>query len=238
MLFNMKRIILALFAVSSIATANAQKGSILLYGNLGIGIENVDNGPTAPTGNWTSWNVTPGVGYQFTNAFTVGIQGGFGSRINKTTVSLPTRDSSFKNTWNDWSAGVFVRHTHNLGNLFSIWNQLDLSYISGTQKMENMGAITTTGEDTYNGFMAMLTPAIAVNVHEGWKLNFSFGGIGFSTQTWDIAPVTETRFNFNFGQQVNFGITKNFACGTKKHHHDPGMHMKKMKKHDADEDDE
>jgi hypothetical protein len=122
--------------------------------------------------------------------------------------------------------------------MFSVWNQLDLSYISGTQKFENASAITTTGEDTYNGFRAMLTPAIAVNVHNGWKLNFSFGGIGFATSTWDIAPETTTTFNFNFGQQVNFGITKNFACCTKKHGHDHGMHMKKMKKHDADEDDE
>lgn len=234
----MKKIILALLAVSSIAVANAQKGSILVYGTLGLGIENVDNGPAAPAGLWTSWNVNPGIGYQFDNNFTVGIQGGFGSRINENTFMLPTRDSIYTQTMNDWGAGVFLRHTYNINSMFSIWNQLDLSYISGTQKSKWEATKTVTAEDTYNGFQAMLTPAIAINVYEGLRLNFSFGGIGFATSTWDVAPVTKTSFNLNFGQQVNFGITKNFGCCTHKHSHDHGMHMKKMKKHDADEDDE
>lgn len=234
----MKKLILGLLAVTTIATADAQKNSILLYGNLGLNMENTDFGPTGPTNDWLAWNVNPGVGYQFSNHFTVGIQGSFGMRRSETTVLLPTRDSVYTSTWTDWKAGVFGRHTYYINDMFMIWNQVDVSYEGGSMKGESVAAITTSTEDTYTGFSAMYTPAFAMNVYKGLALNFSFGGIGFSTNQWDIAAVTNNKFNVTFGQQVNFGITKNFKCTPKRAPKDPGMEMRKMKKHQADEEDD
>jgi hypothetical protein len=244
----MKKIILGLLAVTSFATANAQKNSILVYGNVGLNINNQDNGPVGGSVNTTNWNVTPGIGYQFHNNWTVGIQGAIG--MNNTDVTAPyqldaTKNATFTNSSTDWRAGAFLRHTHYFNNMFSLWHQLDLGYMGGSTSQDTLGATATPSsivkgqrEDSYSGFGAMITPAIGVHIWDGFALNFSFGGLGFNTVSWDKAPVTETNINFTFGQQFNFGISKNFGCGKKKGHGEPGMEMRKMKKHNADEDDE
>ena len=41
----MKKLILALLAVVSIGTANAQRNSVLMYGNAYVATDNVDYGP-------------------------------------------------------------------------------------------------------------------------------------------------------------------------------------------------
>lgn len=246
---NMKKIILALMAVASVATANAQKNSILVYGNLGLNNTNTDNG-TAGSTNDLGWNVSPGVGYQFNDNWTVGIQGSIGMWNNDNTAPYTlntTRNITLTNQYTDWRAGAFLRYTHYISNMFSFWTQLDLSYLGGSTSMENVNMATSTPTspviatttDNYSGFGAGITPAIGIHVAKGFALNFSFGGLGFSTTSWDKAPVTETNFGLTFGQQFNFGITKNFGCGGKKKSTgDAGMHMRKMKKHEADEDDE
>ncbi len=87
--------------------------------------------------------------------------------------------------------------------------------------------------------MSTITPSLAINVHNGLALNFGIGGIGFRTVSYDIAPTTMSSFMFTFGQQVNIGISKNFGCKSSHHgHHEPGMEMRKMKKHSSDDDDE
>lgn len=245
----MKKIILALLAVTSIATANAQKNSILVYGNLGLNTRSTDNGPTSSTNDLT-WNVSPGIGYQFSNNWTVGVQGGIG--MWNTDVTAPyvlntTRNITLTTSSTDWRAGAFLRHTHYFNNMFSLWTQLDLSYLGGSTSMESVNTATSTAAipviretgDDYSGFGANIMPAVGIHVAKGFALNFSFGGIGFNTISWDNAPTTTTSFGLTFGQQFNFGITKNFGCGPKKKgHREPGMEMRKMKKHEADEDDD
>lgn len=238
----MKKIILALLAITMIASANAQKNSVLLYGTLGLNLNTIDDENANTVQNNSMWNINPGVGYQFSHHFTVGIQGGFGSTRTETTSILTGKDSIYTMTSNNWSAGVFGRYTYYFNNMFSVWDQLDVSYVGGTVSKENDASIISTSEDTYMGFAAMLTPAIGIHIYDGFALNFSFGGIGFSTKTTELAGTTneisETAFDLTLGQQVNFGITKNFNCGGKKRPRDPGMQMRKMKKHRADEEDD
>ncbi len=236
----MKKLILALLAVATVGSASAQKNSFLVYGNAGVNWAKTDKG-AGSTDEATNWNITPGVGFQFNNHLTVGLQGGYGSMKNVAAAPL----SKITNTDREWQAGAFFRYTQNLNSTFFFWTQLDLSYVSGKESVETIvtnvaGSTTITdASDMYNGFQAMLMPAIGVNVHKGLALNFGFGGLGYRTVSYDKAPTTINNFGVTFGQQFNFGISKNFGCncGKSRGHREPGMEHRKHKKM-TDEDDE
>ena len=64
----MKKIFLAALVLLSVATTNAQKGSILLYGDIGFNTNSNGGSPLASTntnGGAGSFSINPGVGYQF-----------------------------------------------------------------------------------------------------------------------------------------------------------------------------
>jgi hypothetical protein len=251
----MKKLILALLAVSAFGTANAQKNSILVYGNLGINTAKTDNGNGSESRN-LNWNINPGVGYQFTNCLTIGLQGGINSQFSE------TRNSPVLNTWNrsaaeyrEWQVGAFFRHTKHINNIFSVFAQLDLSYVSGQNVSENetrmVNNTTNTivetviyGYDYYNGFQANIAPMIAANIGNGLALNFGIGGLGYRTISYD-APKSPTALNpvldqssfmFTFGKQYSFGISKNFACKKRTGNVKPGDDMRPMKMQSNDDD--
>lgn len=239
----MKKLILALLAVATVGSASAQKNSFLVYGNAGVNWGKTDNG-AAGTNEGTNWNITPGVGFQFNNHLTVGLQGGYGA--NKDVATVLNNKTTM--TDREWQAGAFFRYTQNLNSTFFFWTQLDLSYVSGksTNEIINTTGVVTTvtnpaglNNDMYNGFQAMLMPAIGVNVHKGLALNFGIGGLGYRTVSYDKEPTTINNFGVTFGQQFNFGISKNFGCncGKSRGHREPGMEHRKHKKM-TDEDDE
>lgn len=251
----MKKLFLALLAVSTFGAANAQKNSVLVYGNLGLSTHHADNGGGSENKSF-NWQINPGVGYQFTDNLTVGVQGGLWSNFNE------NRSANATNTqWKrkaaetrEWQAGVFVRHTKYFGNIFAMFAQLDLSYVSGQDVSENetrtvdytSNKIVETliyGYDYYNGFQASITPMASVTVHKGLALNFGFGGLGYRTISYDTpkAPtalngvIDQSDFFFNFGQQFNFGITKNFACKSKTGNVKPGDDLRPMNTEKDDE---
>lgn len=240
----MKKLILALLAVATVGSASAQKNTFLVYGNAGVNWGKTDNGIVTGTDEGTTWNINPGVGFQFNNHLTVGLQGGYGA--NKSVNTITNNKTTM--TDREWQAGVFFRYTQPLNPTFNFWTQLDLGYVSGKSTHE---IITTTGtssvvsnpaglnNDMYNGFQAMLTPAIGVNVHKGLALNFGIGGLGYRTVNYEKNPTTMNNFVVTFGQQFNVGISKNFGCNCSKSrgHREPGMDHRKHKKM-TDEDDE
>lgn len=243
----MKKLILALLAVATVGTANAQKNTFLVYGNAGVNWGKTDMGAATGTNENTSWNITPGVGFQFNNHLTVGVQGGYMSdkSINNS-ISLAPAGVKTTNVGREWQAGAFFRYTQPLTGIFNMWTQLDLSYISGKNTSDvvttsSLGVATAAPQvsDMYNGFQAMITPAIGVNVHKGWALNFGIGGLGFRSVSFDKAPTTMNNFMVTFGQQFNVGVSRNIGChcGTKRGHKEPGMEHRKMKK-SSDDDDE
>lgn len=212
----MKKLILALLAVATVSAANAQEGSWLLYGNAGLNISSLSfSGSSSTT---TSFNINPGVGYQLSPHSTLGIQGGYGS----TTYPGLTSDS----TVSGYSAGAFYRYTHNFDKIFSMYAHANASYLG-----------QDFGGGTISGFGVNIVPAIGVHVHNGWALNFGFGGLDFTT--FSQSGLTQTDVSVTIGQQFNFGISKNFGCGKKGGHHDSGDSMRhKNMKDSSDDDDE
>lgn len=243
----MKKLFLALLSVATITAANAQKNSVLVYGTAAFEHRDQDVGNNVDM-EWRSWHVMPGIGYQFHKNMTVGVQGGYMQGDVETEFNyLPNARLSLVSDYSEWNAGAFYRYTHYFNQLFAIWGQVNLGYISGDATRDTINSLlaqpVVTVGDEYNGFQANFTPSFAINVHNGWALNFGFGGINYRTITWESGvnfPSSERNINVTFGQQFNVGISKNFNCAKKKAPREPGMDTRghKHDHEDEDEDDE
>ena len=222
----MKKLILALLvAAGSIATANAQEPkSILLYGD--VHLNSVRDADLTKT---TKWHANPGVGYQFNHNWTLGLSIYWGQDAVKDSAGV-------KNTDNKYMVGPFARYSHYIrkSETFFWYAQFDFDYAGGYHTNEGNPAT-----DKYNGVYAGFYPALGVNFGRGVCLNFSIGGINYSTAKIADATYSKNTFNFDFGQTWNAGISKNFNCGHKMHsHHEPGdeVHRRKADRME-DEDD-
>lgn len=221
----MKNFILSALLISGVATAaHAQPNSVLVYGDLGV-----HTTKDAADNKTRSFNINPGIGYQFNKNWTLGIAGGFGtSRYRPVTA----KEWDFNNTYN---AGVFVRHTMPVGKIFALFTQLEAGYKG--MSMGNTGSNTTTNA---NGFYAQLTPAVAVYVFDGFALNFGFGGIEYNTMKLSGATKANSSFDLTWGTQFNIGVSKNISCGhMRRHHggHGPQInHGSRMDKKELEED--
>jgi hypothetical protein len=222
---DMKKLILALLVAGTAATANAQEPrSILLYGNVGL---HQDRLPSLE--KRTDWNATPGIGYQFNHNWTVGVNISWGQNAVKDTAANKT-------TNNMYAAGAFARYSQYIrrSEIFFWFAQYEFAY---------QGAYTTQGgnpaTNKMSGIYTNLYPALGVNVGRGLALNFSVGGLNYGTMKADGAAYSDNKLNLTFGNQMNFGLSKNFNCGHKMHaHHEPGdeVHHRKIDKME-DEDD-
>ncbi len=192
----MKKTILLLMLMAGITTAAlAQEGSVLVYGNAGL-----SSNKNANDSKSSSYSIRPGIGYQFSENWTAGLSFGVdGSRSELGTTG------NF-NKINGFSVGPFVRYTHKISDLFSLFGQADVNYNSS--KFTPFGNPSTT----VNGFNVGIIPAVQMNVKNGFALNFGFGGIEYGSSKVDAPGANSSNsFNLTFGQQVNFGISKNFG---------------------------
>lgn len=219
----MKRLILALLAAGTVVSANAQEPkSILLYGNV-----NFNSNRTAAETTNTDWNATPSVGYQFNRNWTVGLDLSWGQSATKNKAGIRTTD-------NMYGVGPFARYSHYIGRseTFFWFSQLDVLYMGGYRTSEGNPAT-----NKHSGMNVMLWPALGVNVGRAICLNFAVGGLSYKTDKFTDADNADNTFNFNFGKQMSFGISKNFNTGHKMHsHHEPGdeVHHRKMEEEDDD----
>lgn len=179
----MKKVFLSLLlAGASIVGVRAQSNTLLVYGNVGFDSQKAGN----TTAN--SYNVSPGVGYQWNDNWTAGLNLGLTGR-STTTNSITAKSS-------DVAVGPFVRYTQPLAGIFSIYGQFNANFLSGEQ---------------YSGFQGTLFPAIGVNLKNSFALNFTFGSLSFTSRKADGASNATTDFHFGFGTGAGFGISKNFG---------------------------
>jgi len=221
----MKKLILALLAAGTIATANAQEPhSILLYGDATF--NTVRNGDLSKT---TNWDAMPGVGYQFNHNWTLGLNISWGQSAYKDPTGI-------KNTYNTYSAGPFARYSHYIGKseTFFWYSQVNFDYDGG---YHTSGGNATDLKNS--GVSANIFPALGVNVGRGLCLSFAVGGLGYSNLKYADSTYSTNTFNFTFGHQVNIGLSKNFNCGHKMHsHHEPGDEVHRRKADQMEDEDD
>lgn len=172
----------------------AQKNTILVYGQAGF-----ENKKDFNDDKTTSFTLSPCIGYQFDDHITAGIQLNVaGTKFNGAAVNIPESKTSVL------GVGPFVRYTRKLSDVFFVFGQLEGSYIYGKQKLGN----TTISKA--NGVSGNIFPAVGINVYKGFALNFNVGGISYVTTKFEGSDNRQNNFKTSFGDQVNFGISKNF----------------------------
>ena len=174
----------AMLAIAGYAS-HAQKNTLLVYGDLGINSQK-----SAADVKTNSFLFSPGVGYQFDDHWT----GGVNLRTqNGKSGSPQIKTSAF-------SAGPFIRYAYPLSDIFAVYGQFNA----------NVATAKVAGVKS-NGFEGVLFPAIGVNLKNGFALNFNFGSLSFITSKAKGQSESASKFGLNFGSGAGFGISKNFG---------------------------
>ncbi|TPG39351.1 outer membrane beta-barrel protein [Flavobacterium pectinovorum] len=193
--------ILVIAALAIFSFANAQKGSILVMGSVNYNSQNSGHDVLENTYHYFSFS--PKVGYQFHENWTAGLEGAVSTVKDENGTVNESKTNSF-------SLGGFLRYSKALNQTFSAYADLGAGYRNSKNTARN-GAFNTTNKG--DGFYVGLTPAIFINVHNGFGLNFNIGGLNYETLTYDGDNgngIKKSSFNFTFGQAFSVGISKNF----------------------------
>lgn len=193
----MKKLFIA-SAIAMFGLVSAQKGTVLVGGNISLGntIEKA-GGTTVSKGNTFEFN--PRVGYQFADNWTAGVRLGIGT--DKTTQS----PNEIKN--NSFSYGVFGRYTMPLNETFAVFGELDV-YAANGKRTTTISNVSSTSKTT--GFGMVFTPNLFINFKKSFGLNFNVGGLGYTSEKVKGTDSKTNSFGFDFGKGVTFGISKNF----------------------------
>lgn len=179
----MKKMVFGLlFTLTGMVGVQAQRNTLLVYGNVGIDSQKTGDART------NSFIFSPGIGYQWNDNWTGGLNLSVGNAR-----ALTNEVSAF-------SVGPFIRYAQPLNDIFAVYGQLNTNYLSGK-----------VAGTTFNGFGASLIPAIGVNLKNSFALNFTFGSLNFSSVKSDGVADTTTDFGLSFGSGAGFGISKNFG---------------------------
>lgn len=197
----MKKLLLIL-ALAMFSAANAQKGTVLVSGNLVFSSEKMNSSGNEAT--QSSFGISPKVGYQFADNWTVGFQSSL-SFINNVTDSANGHSANY-------GIGAFMRYSKPLNELFTVYADFGTGFSFGKGSYSNSGETVTSNS---NGFGVSLNPALLINITKGYGLNFGFGGMGYSSSKVENKTIPNSfqylkRFDFNFGQAFTVGISKNF----------------------------
>ncbi|MDQ6470461.1 outer membrane beta-barrel protein [Flavobacterium sp. LHD-80] len=192
-----KFLVIAALAICSFA--NAQKGTILVAGNIGYTSEKSEYQFSEE--KTSTFTFSPKVGYQFNNNWTVG------GEISASSSDVDVVGSNRKD--NNFRIGAFVRYSVPLSQTFSVFADMGAGFQSEKNKIyANNGKsyVKYKGDGTYIG----VTPALFINMKKGFGLNFNIGGLGYETLSFDNNGEDYSKFFFNFGQTFNIGVSKNF----------------------------
>lgn len=165
----------------------AQSGTVLVYGNLDL-----QTSKDAAKVKTNQFSFTPGVGYQWNDNWTGGIN------LNLSSGKVSSGSDELKAS--GFGAGPFVRYAYPLSSIFAVYGQLNTNMLSA--KIDGVKS---------NGFEAVLFPAIGVNLKNGFALNFNFGNLSFVRSKVKGDSGSTNDFALNFGSGAGFGISKNFG---------------------------
>jgi opacity protein-like surface antigen len=190
-----KFLLIATLAICSFA--NAQKGSILVGGNIDYTSKTTDF--QGVERKQSEFGFSPKVGYQFNDNWTVG--GEFSVSSSKDDQGM----TEYKT--NAFKLGAFVRYSVPLSSTFSVFADMGAGFKNQTDKSYTGNLSTKAKAD---GMYVGVTPALFINMKNGFGLNFSIGGLGYETLSYDNNGRDINDFYFNFGRTASIGISKNF----------------------------
>jgi Outer membrane protein beta-barrel domain len=222
----MKKLLFALLAVGCFSSAMAQDPySILLYGNLNFSSDNTSYLSTPYNGSYNvkyiNWNVSPGVGYQFNDHWTLGLNLSWGQHASDS--------ANTKITQNMYAVGPFGRYSRYFGKstVFFWYVQADLSYLAGYTSQGGQPSF-----DKYSGEGIDVYPAVGVNVGHDWCFTAHAGALSYTGYNFNNSSSNRENygkdnqhiFNFNLWNGVSVGFSKNFktAHHAVVHHHEGG----------------
>ncbi|MFD2942892.1 outer membrane beta-barrel protein [Flavobacterium notoginsengisoli] len=194
----MKKMLLVL-ALAVCSYANAQKGSVLVMGS----IEYNSQKTSYPLGDNTRdyFGFLPKVGYQFHENWTAGLEANIGTFKNQDENVTLQKTTNF-------SAGGFIRYSKPLNETFSFYTDLGLGFQSRKETVNSPSF--PLDEEKGDGMYVNVTPAIFINVHKGFGLNFNIGGLGYNTLSYDNNGRDVKTLNFTLGRAFSIGVSKNF----------------------------
>ena len=193
----MKKILLIL-ALAMFSFANAQKGTILVGGNIDYSSEKSEYRFSEDKVN--SFTFSPRVGYQFNDNWTVGGE--------LTAGSSKQEFSGDEIKINTFKLGAFLRYSVPLNQTFSVFADLGAGFQNQKRKDYENGNLTSKNKG--DGMYVGVTPALFINMKKGFGLNFSIGGLGYETLSFDNNGADYSKFYLNFGKTASIGISKNF----------------------------
>lgn len=197
----MKKSFMLLLCAGSVITASAQKGSVLLFGNFG-GAAAINN-DVSSTMKYSNFGITPGLGYQLSDRWTLGVEGTFNySRAHATGIQYESARQVIA------GGGLFARYTVPINNLLFFYTQGEALY--SVSKNFNNGFESAGG----NNLNLRISPHIGINIKNGYALNIGFGSVGYNLQRF--SGISTSTFTYNFSQGFSIGLSKNFIKHKKK----------------------
>lgn len=195
----MKKVILSAALLTLGLAASAQKGSVLVAGNVSYSSDKVEVSGTDTKVN--EFSIEPKIGYQFSDNMTVGVEGAYLNHDGAYKLNGTAVDGSY----DTYKVGGFLRYAVPFSQTFAAYADLGAGYKSETYEVD--GVSTDSKGD---GFYVGLKPALFINFKNNFGLNFGIGGIEYSKMDYD-GDVSDSNFDFTFGKSVSVGISKNFG---------------------------
>jgi hypothetical protein len=190
----MKRTILIVAATCGLINTYAQKGSVLVFGN--VSSSTGHNNDLTNTSRGFSLLTNVGVGYQFSKHFTVGPQGGYIASAGKTVSPVTGTERSYSY---EIGIGAFGRYTAYITPAIFAYLQADVGYNQAGTKGKTLPP--RKGADLF--------PGIGAFVYRHWAVNLTVGGVDY--KRFSDNGITQSSLNFDLASKFQFGISKNFV---------------------------
>lgn len=192
--------LLALALGTAGISAQAQKNTFLVYGNVDLGYQ-MDRDDNRAKG----FALNLGVGYQFSHNWTIGVEGGYNTfRVRPDGVDDWALSDAYR-------FGPFVRYTKPVNKIIATWVQAGVSAVGGYTGTTDTRVRTTK----YTGTYSYIKPGVSVFFCDRWALNFDLGGIEYASTKNRGDVNRDNSFNIGFGQQFNAGVSVNIGHTSK-----------------------
>jgi len=217
LMFNYKQLSMckkvSILFVAFAATMLSGNAQVFVGGNLGGGYS---GGKTETTGSaavdlpsTSTFRVNPFVGYQLTEAFSLGVKIGIDTEIQKRQVSATTGTGNVEQTTStlEWDFGFFGRYSVWRHNRFSALLEAT-SGVGGGTRGKVTGPTPSDGSSILK-FTFGVVPGLSYNLSDRWSvetwlnlMKFSLNSTTTTTKNANVDPPTErkrTDNSFNLG---------------------------------------